>query len=154
MSQLTALRGFLLCGIGRRDPGRAWWTLRSREMGMRVQGAQGSSSTKQSAREETAAWRGNPGDVEDVPWSIQQSSDHYMHVKILPLARGKSNLTGLDKKHPVLTKGQECRLFPLVSLEKKSNFLGHWAEYSGMLCLSSGKNLDTYRILYQIHFTN
>lgn len=34
--QLAALREFLLCSIGRRDPGRAWWTLQRREMGMRV----------------------------------------------------------------------------------------------------------------------
>lgn len=39
----------------------------------------------------------------------------------------------------MLAKGQEYSLFLPVSLEKKSDFSGHWAEYSLTFSLSSEK---------------
>lgn len=112
--------------------GESRWTVSSREMGMRVWGDQGSRSTKQSTREEAVAQRGSPGDVEEVdPREYMPSSDHYVHVRILLHAKGKRNWIGLNKKHPVLSKGQECSLFPLVSLEKKKKIkLLGTSEYS------------------------
>lgn len=70
---------------------------------------------------------------------VQQSSDHYMYVKILLNARGKNSQTGLDKSIQCSQKAKNIACSYQSAWKKKSDFSGHWAEYSLTFSLSSEK---------------
>lgn len=133
MSQLTTFREFPSCGIGRGSPGQARWTPQGEEMQMSVQGGQGDQAARvyrQSTRPETVTPRENAGDLEEVPSSIQQRSHPYTHANLLPNAQGRNNLMGSGKstRHSHRAKNIACSYSQPGG--KKSDFSGHWSEYS------------------------
>ena len=85
---------------------------------------------------------------------VQQSSDHYMYVKILLNARGKNSQTGLDKSIQCSQKAKNIACSYQSAWKKNQTFQDtgqntHWHSASVVR-----NTQDSEQMLLQIHLTN